>query len=345
MKRFILIPHLKIHNANALSSPFTIGFPALTAWLGGVHALQRKLNQNGFENLIFKSVAISCHHLNLQTYKPKNGYDSSLILTRNPLNKDGGSPSIIEEARCHIEVSLLIEFTGIFGSEIEDLVDKKNKESKIEKFGKIHHQLHKMKFASGDILNFGIIEDLNYDEEDDNANKKLKEITNKLMLGNVIVSRNDLMKEAMEQGQDALDAMLDYLKIYYQAENPNNNASEEVAENSAPESEKIENEKISTEKKVNWQTYRKTSGWIVPIAVGFHGISEIAEIGKVKNQRDPNVPHRFAESVITLGQFVMPYRIKNIDEMLWHYEYQEQENLYLCKNIQQFNQQNNQQQE
>ena len=27
MRRFILIPHLKIHNANAMSSPFTIGFP------------------------------------------------------------------------------------------------------------------------------------------------------------------------------------------------------------------------------------------------------------------------------------------------------------------------------
>ncbi|MCB1977589.1 MAG: hypothetical protein KDE66_11370 [Nitrosomonas sp.] len=34
MRRFLLIPHLKIHNANAMSSPYTIGFPAMTAWLG-----------------------------------------------------------------------------------------------------------------------------------------------------------------------------------------------------------------------------------------------------------------------------------------------------------------------
>lgn len=39
MRRFILISHLKIHNANAMSSPFTIGFPAMTAWLGVIHAL------------------------------------------------------------------------------------------------------------------------------------------------------------------------------------------------------------------------------------------------------------------------------------------------------------------
>ena len=41
----ILIPHIKIQNANALSSPFTIGFPAMTAWLGAVHALERKINE------------------------------------------------------------------------------------------------------------------------------------------------------------------------------------------------------------------------------------------------------------------------------------------------------------
>lgn len=320
MRRFILIPHLKIQNANALSSPFTIGFPAMTAWLGGVHALQRKLNQHGFADLIFSAVAISCHHIDLQTYKAKNGYDSSLILTRNPLDKDGGSPSIIEEARCHLDVSLLIEFKGADGEEIEQLKDK------------ITNQLHKMKFAGGDILNFKKIENLNYDEDEDNSSQQLKKITNKLMLGNVIISRNELMKEAMESGQDAMDAMLDYLKIYSQAETND----KENSENSVSP-----NDKKPQDKKVEWQSYRKSSGWIVPIAVGFHGISEIAEIGTVKNQRDPETPHRFAESVVTLGQFIMPYRIKDIDEMLWKYEYQAENNLYLCKTLKTFNNLNN----
>jgi CRISPR-associated protein Csy2 len=320
MRRFILIPHLKIHNANALSSPFTIGFPAMTAWLGGTHALQRKLNQNGFADLIFSAVAISCHSIDLQTYKAKNGYDSSLILTRNPLDKGGDSPSIIEEARCHLDISLLIEFKGADGEEIEQLKDK------------ITNQLHKMKFAGGDILNFKKIENLNYDEDEDNSSQQLKKITNKLMLGNVIISRNELMKEAMENGQDAMDALLDYLKIYSQAETND----KENSENSVSP-----NDKKPQDKKVEWQSYRKTSDWIVPIAVGFHGISEIAEIGTVKNQRDPETPHRFAESVVTLGQFIMPYRIKDIDEMLWKYEYQAENNLYLCKTLKTFNNLNN----
>ncbi|MEX3012129.1 type I-F CRISPR-associated protein Csy2 [Acinetobacter baumannii] len=65
---FLLIPHLKLHNANAMSSPYTIGFPAMTAWLGAVHALQRKLQTKDCDVALTK-VAVSCHEFNLQTYK------------------------------------------------------------------------------------------------------------------------------------------------------------------------------------------------------------------------------------------------------------------------------------
>jgi CRISPR-associated protein Csy2 len=78
-----------------------------------------------------------------------------------------------------------------------------------------------------------------------------------------------------------------------------------------------------------WKSYRKTTGWIVPIAVGFQGISEL---GMAKNQRDNKTPHRFAESVVTLGEFIMPYRIKHIDDMLWQYSIDIDNNLYLCQN-------------
>ena len=39
MKTYIVLPDVQIHNANAMSSTYTIGFPAMTAWLGAVHAL------------------------------------------------------------------------------------------------------------------------------------------------------------------------------------------------------------------------------------------------------------------------------------------------------------------
>lgn len=291
MRHFLLIPHLKLHNANAMSSPYTIGFPAMTAWLGAVHALQRKLQTKDCDVALTK-VAVSCHEFNLQTYKGQGDFVHSIIGTANPLDKDGSRPAFIEEARCHMEVSLLIE--------IENLGFKKR-----EQLLKIVPDLvSSMKFASGDVLSVQKCQIIDFDE-DESHDKELRPILNKLMLGHVLIERRDLVVESMNQGRDALDAVLDYLKVTH---------SSAVDENG----------------KVTWNSKRQTHGWLVPIAIGFQGISEL---GQAKNQRDANTPHRFAESVLTLGEFVMPYRIEHIDQLLWQYHVDLENNLYLCKNI------------
>jgi CRISPR-associated protein Csy2 len=107
----------------------------------------------------------------------------------------------------------------------------------------------------------------------------------------------------MAEGQDAIDALLDYLKVTHRSA-------------------------VDEHGKVEWTSSRKSKGWIVPIATGFHGISEP---GKAQNQRDPDTPHRFAESVVTLGEFVMPYRIQDLDHMLWKYHTDQKNNLYICQ--------------
>ncbi|HGH3281533.1 type I-F CRISPR-associated protein Csy2 [Acinetobacter baumannii] len=291
MRHFLLIPLLKLHNANAMSSPYTIGFPAMTAWLGAVHALQRKLQTKDCDVALTK-VAVSCHEFNLQTYKGQGDFVHSIIGTANPLDKDGSRPAFIEEARCHLEVSLLIE--------IENLGIKKR-----EQLLKIVPDfVSSMKFASGDVLSVQKCQIIDFDE-DESHDKELRPILNKLMLGHVLIERRDLVVESMNQGRDALDAVLDYLKVTH---------SSAVDENG----------------KVTWNSKRQTHGWLVPIAIGFQGISEL---GQAKNQRDANTPHRFAESVLTLGEFVMPYRIEHIDQLLWQYHVDLENNLYLCKNI------------
>ena len=97
--------------------------------------------------------------------------------------------------------------------------------------------------------------------------------------------------------------MLDYLAVHHHCEKDDNG-------------------------QVNWSSKRKTAGWIVPIATGFHGLTDR---GPAKNQRDPDIPHRFAESVVTLGEFRMPYRIQSLDEILWSYHTNLDKNLYLCQ--------------
>ena len=293
-KRLLLMPHIIVHNANAFSSPFTIGFPAMTAWLGATHALQRKLNVDGFGELKFKATGVVSHKANLQTHKGVGDYVHSIIGTSNPLDKEGSRPAFIEEARCHLEVSLVVEYDGL---DIDD------KERFLERVS--HHLRSRMKIAGGDIFGFQKLDTFVVSQADE---KELFRIRRRLMPGYTIVERSDLMIEAMENGADAMDALLDYVSIH--------NSCEEHGDED------------DNEKKVIWTKKRKATGWIVPIAIGFQGISELE---KAKNQRDENTPHRFAESVVTLGEFKMPYNIESIDEILWRYSYDEEKSLYLCE--------------
>ena len=294
MKKVLFIPHIKILNANALSSPYTIGFPAMTAWLGATHALERKLRLKGYDDLRLKSMAVVCYEVDLQTYKGIGDYEHSIISTGNPLDKDGNRPSFIEEARCHLDVSLVIECEGL------GLVD-------IDEFKEHVSQLVRgeMKFAGGDSLRCDMPEWHTIQNEE-----KLRALLNRLMPGHCLVERRDLMKQGMEDGLDAIDTMLDYLKVTHAST-------------------------IDNKEKVTWSSDRKEKGWIVPIATGFYGISEL---GIAEQQRDPDTEHCFAESIVTLGEFVMPYRITNLDNMLWHYHTDLVNNLYLCQQNQLFTQ-------
>lgn len=294
IKRFLVLPHLKIHNANAMSSPYTIGFPAMTAWLGAVHAVERKihaLNMAELNSVRFVSTAISCHDFNLQTYRGENDYVSSIVSTANPLDKDGNRPAFIEEARCHLEVTLLIEFDGLNPDHDAVLLEQ------------IDSICKTMKFASGDLLTMQNPQCFTFDEDSDTA---YQSVVRHLMLGHVLIERRDLMVADMKQGADAMDAMLNHLKIMHRSTQDDDG-------------------------KVTWTSTRKTKGWIVPISIGFQGISTLE---KAIEQRDPETPHRFAEAVLTLGEFVLAYKVGSdysIEDILWQYQVDIENDLYLCQ--------------
>ncbi len=288
----LLVPHIRVQNANALSSPYTIGFPAMTAWLGAVHALQRMLNDMDYQ-VNFDGVGVVTHQFDLQTYKGPGDFEFSIIGTGNPLDKNGERPSFIEEARCHMDVSLVIQCEGI---------EKLREADILEQIG--HCLNYKLKIAGGDILNFS----------SPTLYRDFQMLKPRLMPGYALIERRELMVEAMQQGQDAMDAMLDYLAIHHHC------------------TKEIQDDEV----KVTWTSERKVTGedgrrgWIVPIATGFQGISEP---GKAKNQRDPETPHRFAEAIVTLGEFKMAYKLERPDELFWHYHYDADNNLYCCRQM------------
>ena len=93
----LVLPHLRIQNANAIGSPLTHGFPSITAFTGVMWALQRKLAQAGVP-LQLQGVGVVCHHHQEQVTQ---GYVRNFTLTRNPVGKDGSTAAIVEEGRMH----------------------------------------------------------------------------------------------------------------------------------------------------------------------------------------------------------------------------------------------------
>ena len=213
MSYYIVLPHLNIRNANALSSPFTIGFPAMTSWLGAVHALQRKLNQVDFPGLKFNAVGVVCHHIDLQTIGDK--FERSIVNMKTPLKSkptkespENTKPaSFIAEPRCHLDVSLVVEWT------IDDPDDRFAALNRDDLPQAIQNTLPMMKVASGDLLEFGQPRiETTHEEKDE------KRLMRSLMPGYALKERRDLMLAAMNKHQDALDALLDGLAIKWRSE-------------------------------------------------------------------------------------------------------------------------------
>ena len=294
IKQILVLPYIKVHNANAWSSPYTAGFPSVCAFGGAVHALQRQYNENGFGDLEITGFAVISHKFNMRAYRENTYSDLSVISTANPLDKNGNRPSFVPEIKCEMEISLLCE------------LGKNNYDSEtLEEIAEIASCLVNGNFriASGDVqLNvqqerkpyIANLDTENVEDEDYN-----KEIVQKLMPGYALIERRELMIESMKQGNDALDALLEHITIYAE---PNINSD-----------------------KIEINRSRKEKGWLVPICTGYTAVSNL---GKATNSRSIDTPHCFAESMISLGEFKMLHRFQNISSLLWHSIYDENNGTY-----------------
>lgn len=289
MRKFLIIEKLNIVDANAFSSAYTIGFPAMPAWLGFVHNLQRNLT-NTFKDVRLDKTGIICNKFDARLFKASRFSKSCVIEKRHPLAKDGKVDAFIEEPLCSLNATLIIEVENLEKYEEEEFISIL---SNLLKSG--------IKIASGIVWNYKRIKLQNIDENDPNDIKKLLV---KINSGFAIINRSSFISNDMSQNNvTAFDSLVSYMEVTSKAT-------------------------IDEDEKVTWTNSKKEKGWLVPISVGYQGLSELSNID---NQRDSDVEHRFAEAIVTLGEFVMPYKLSSIDELLWQYEYVENKNLYLCK--------------
>jgi len=291
----ILIKKLKVDGANATSAPYVIGLPSITAFMGVAHLLERELKELGFEEIKIEGLGVVCHDLNMGTYKGSKSYVHSIIGFGQPLKKDGSRSPIIEKAKCNMTVSLLMTFSGIDSDLYEPM------EGMIERL-----LMTKIRIAGGIIRPVSLDQIKVRDIIDD---KDLYRLKSNLMPGFALVDRTDLVEKAVkEKGLDQLDAVLDGIKVKHQCIKTSEESEEKEAD-------------------FEWVSYKENSGWIVPICIGYHGISDVKQ---VKNQRTYEYDHQFVESVLSLGEFKIVSRVSDIETIIWKYnKEQEKNNLYL----------------
>lgn len=300
----LVVPHLRIQNANAVSSPLTHGFPSMTAFLGLMWALERKACGLGIDRIAFNAVGVVNH--GWQEQVTEGGFVKSFRLTRNPVNKDGNTAAIVEEGRIHLDLSL------VFALNAEDWAEDQRQADVFA----ITNLLSRMRIAGGTVLapdkpwqrrHQPFLADFTGDSDD--RHKNFREVCVRLLPGSALVARDDLIERRLAQLQSTapevtrLDAWLSLSRTDW-------SYSED-----------------------GWQSNRrKGDGWIVPIPVGYGALSDLYPPGSIPNARDATTSFRFVESLYSLGEWIGPHRLRSPQQLLWYSDNSPDSGLYRCRN-------------
>ena len=316
-KALLVVPRLRVQNANAISSPMTWGFPAITAFTGLMTALERRLEPE--TGIAFYGVGVICHGFEPQV--TRGGYTRSFHLTRNPVLQDGSTAAIVEEGRVHLDITLVFEVELA-----SSLLGEPERAQLVARIGEL---IAAMRVAGGSVMpplpsalrrpsrpHLVLMSD-----DPDARRKDFRRLSRRWLPGFALVSRDDLLQENSARLKDAdpnataLDAWLDLSRLNYRA----------------TRTERTDAKTGATSEAVEWALERR-KGWTVPIAVGYASLSELYAPGTVANARDAATRFRFVESIYSMGQWISPHRLRNANELLWYEHFDDAAGLYRCRN-------------
>ncbi|MEA9588307.1 type I-F CRISPR-associated protein Csy2 [Xanthomonas sp. WHRI 10064A] len=311
VSHLLVLPHLLVHNANAVSSPLTHGFPSMTAFLGLMWALQRKVHAAGLE-LRFQAIGAVCHAHQEQV--TDSGFVKAFHLTRNPVGKDGKTAAIVEEGRIHLELSLVL---GVSSQRWQDDPQAQQADT-----ATVADLLAGMRIAGGSVRPPAQPWRHRYQPwtldltgtEDDRA-MQFRKARLRLLPGFALVERADLLDarltelRAVDPDATALDAWLSLARINWRYQ-------DQATPDDTP----------------GWTNDRTGRGWTVPIPVGYGALGDLQTPGSVVNARDTSTPFRFVESLYSLGQWISPHRLDAPRQLLWYASGVTEQEMYRCRN-------------
>lgn len=302
----LTLPRLRVQAANAVAGPLTWGFPSPTAFTGFAHALERRLKVDLPAG--FHGVGIICHRFEPQVFRPAGSFTRVFCLTRNPVGKDGGTAALVEEGKAHLEVTLVI-----------GLGDWVSEDDRSAVLAIISRAVMAMRLAGGSLLPqrpggryAPRLE--TWPSDQSSRNETFRRLRRYWLPGFALTLRDDRLAEALQRLRDsqpqasALDALLDMSRL-------------NIVASAEPD----------PDGSTQWHV-RGREGWLVPLPVGYAGLSELFEPGQVLNSRDAETPFRFVESLYSLGEWVSPHRLTCLDQLLWHTDCDPEIGIYRCIN-------------
>lgn len=319
-KALLVLPRLRVQNANAISSPLTWGFPAITAFTGFMTALERRLGPEA--GIAFYGVGVICHGFEPQV--TRGGYTRSFQLTRNPVQQDGSTAAIVEEGRVHLDVSLVFD--------VELVASLLGEAERAQLAATISELVAGMRIAGGSVMPPlpGALTRpprpqlvLTPDDVEERA-KQFHRLSRRWLPGFALVLRDDLLQGRLLELQTndpkvtLLDAWLDLSRLNYRAVRQQTPGVES-------------GQADDNEETIEWVADAR-AGWTVPIPVGFAPLAALHAPGAVAGARDPSVPFCFVESVYSIGQWISPHRLNDIEQLMWRPFHDPESGLYRCIN-------------
>lgn len=371
MSQYLLIERIKVQNANAVSG-FTWGFPAITNFLGFSHNLNRKLKEDSsLKKLLLGGCVVIAHSSHSDSFETENGLffsqhrGTSYLDTTKP-GDTHQAPSVIEEAKMNMMVSLLIPVEGYLGGLQDSLKD----------FIKKACQLQRL--AGGTILSVANVDiiDLAKDEQ-------LRSIRRKLLPGFILQDRSSYLADHFSRLKESnpkaelLDAWFDFIALK-QVARPACDLLDKHLANQAEKSESLsllndiwlehktqpyqqsslpnelityfaeQQESINPKILMQWQNYlepnektvanweyakKPQSGYLVPIMTGYKAITDLYSAGEIDGARDPETDICFVEAVHSVGEWQSVHRLKKQEQWqtsVWNYAPYDQ-GWYLCQ--------------
>jgi CRISPR-associated protein Csy2 len=314
----LVLPHLRVQNANAVSGPLTHGFPPVTAFLGLMWALERKARAAGLDTA-FQAVGVVCHAYQEQISQKGLCLTRNSLLTREEAKKVDRTgrfetPSIVEEGRIHLELSLVFALhSERWNNALQETIDSD--------IAQVKTWLEDMRVAGGIVLPSTQPKRSRYQPfhvnltgTEDDQQTEFGKARMRLLPGFTLVARDELLDARQadllkSNGKTMrLDAWLSLARVnwHYQPD-PKDGTGQ-------------------------WLHDRKDLGWIVPVPVGYGALSKVYPPGSVANARDAVTPFCFVESLYSVGQWVSPHRLQSAQQMLWYADSQPGNGLYRCRN-------------